>query len=62
MGCGGSQRTVCPEERMDRAEPEWDVEGARGPCALKKEWTEQSLNGMWREPEDRVPWRKNGHG
>ena len=40
---------------MDRAQPEWDVEGARGPCALEKEWTEQSLNGMWREPEDRVP-------
>ena len=29
MRCGGSQRTVWPGERMDRAELELDVEGAR---------------------------------
>ena len=29
---------------MDRAELELDVEGARGPCGLEKEWTELSWN------------------
>ena len=43
---------------MDRVELELDVEGARGPCGLEKEWTGLSLNEMWREPEDRVAWRK----
>ena len=45
-----------PGERMDRAELEWDVEGARGLCGLEKEWTGLSWNEMWREPEDRVAW------
>ena len=34
------------------------MEGARGQCGLEKEWTGLSLNEMWREPEDRVAWRK----
>ena len=43
-----------------------DVEGkiSRGRPARQwlddvKEWTGLSLNKMWREPEDRVAWRKN---
>ena len=51
-----------PGERMDRAEVEGDVEGARGPGGLEKEWTGLRSNEMWREPEDRVAWRKNGQG
>ena len=47
---------------MDRAELKGDVEEARGPCGLEKEWTGLSLNEMWRKPEDRVAWRKNGQG
>ena len=27
-----------------------------------KEWTGLSLHEMWKEPEDRVAWRKNGQG
>ena len=53
---------------MDRAELERDVEGARRPCGLEKEWTGLSWNEMWRELEDRVDWKKfvsrvglNGH-
>ena len=36
------------------------MEGVRGPCDLEKEWTGLTWNEMWREPEDRVAWRKNG--
>ena len=38
------------------------MEGVRGSCDLEKEWTGLSWNEMWREPEDRVTWRKNGQG
>ena len=51
-----------PGERMDRAELERGVEGARGPCGPEKEWTGLSWNEVWREPEDRVARRKNGQG
>ena len=31
-----------------------------GLSGLEKEWTGLRSNEMWREPEDRVAWRKNG--